>query len=212
MSGKVLPDPIDAEALVRTAAFQLLLQRTEGVSRAQLATTTGIRLDKLSGLVSQLAQAGRVRVDAAGRVVGSAGLSVIPDRHQIDLDGRRFWTWCAYDIFGIFGGLAASGRALSPSPPDRTPIEVRFAIGRPQQADAVLFRPDSELMDCCENVYEEWCPNSNLFASRELAERWAAAHNLSGSVLSLDEAADLATDEWKSLTPTAREVDLDSRP
>ncbi len=33
---------------------------------------------------------------AIGRVIGSAGLSVVPDRHQIDLEGRRFRTWCAY--------------------------------------------------------------------------------------------------------------------
>lgn len=200
MSNMTLPDPIDLEALLRTKAFQLLLQTAERVSLDQLAERTGIRVEKVSELIEQLARAGRIRIDSERNVVGSAGLSVITDRHEIDLDGRRFWTWCAYDIFGIFGALAASGRALSPSPPERTAIEFRFASGRPQPADAVLFRPDSELMDCCENVYEEWCPNSNLFANRELAETWALAHKLSGSVLNLDEAADLATAEWKSLT------------
>ena len=30
-------------------------------------------------------------------VVGSAGLSVRPDRHEIEVEGREFWTWCAYD-------------------------------------------------------------------------------------------------------------------
>lgn len=202
MSEEMLPDPIDAETVLRTAAFQLLLEKAEGVgvSLAQLAERTGIRVDKVSELVAQLARAGRIRLESAGKVVGSAGLNVTPDRHEIELDGRRFWTWCAYDFFGIFGALGASGRAISPSPPDGTPVEVRFVSGRPQPADAVLFRPDSELMDCCENVYEEWCPNSNLFRSRGLAERWAVAHKLSGSVLSLDEAADLGTDDWKSLT------------
>jgi len=29
--------------------------------------------------------------------------------------GRRFWTWCAYDILGILGALKASGSALSPA-------------------------------------------------------------------------------------------------
>ena len=195
MSNMTLPDPIDIEALLRTAAFQLLLQTAERVSLDQLAERTGIRVEKVSELIAQLARAGRIRINSEGNVVGSAGLSVVTDRHEIDLDGRRFWTWCAYDIFGIFGALGASGRALSPSPPDRTPIEVRFASGRPQPADAVLFRPDSELMDCCENVYEEWCPNSNLFANRKLAETWSLAHKLIVSVLNLDEAADLATAE-----------------
>ena len=123
-----------------------------------------------------------------------------PDRHEIEVEGRRFWTWCAYDILGIFGALGVSGRAHSPSPPDREPIEVRFIRGRPQPSDAVLFRPDAELMECCDNVYEQWCPNSNLFPSRTVAEAWASEHGLSGKVLSLNEAADLATEDWKSVT------------
>jgi len=61
---------------------------------------------------------------------------------------------------------------------------------------AVLFRPDEQLMSSCENVYEEWCPNSNLFASQELAARWAGEHRLSGRVFDLDEASDFATRAW----------------
>ena len=46
---------------------------------------------------------------------------------------------------------------------------------------------------------EEWCPNSNLFGSRELAERWAYEQSLAGRVLDLDEASDLATEAWSGL-------------
>lgn len=198
----MLKPPIDLETLVRTAAFQLLVTRAEAIASEALAEVTGLSLDRLAVLLDQLDRAGRIRRDGAGRVVGSAGLSVIPDRHEIEVEGRQFWTWCAYDILGIFGALAASGRALSPSPPDGNLIEVRFVCGRPQQSNAMLFRPEADLMSCCENVYEEWCPNSNLFASRQLAEAWAAEHGLRGKVLSLDEAADLATEEWKPLTET----------
>ena len=118
--------------------------------------------------------------------------------HEIELDGRRFWTWCAYDILGIFGALGASGRALSPSPVAGT-IEVDFERGRPVNSEAVLFRPDEELMSRCENVYEEWCPNSNLFASKELAASWAAIHSMHGRVMQLAEAADLATNDWSEV-------------
>lgn len=199
MSNITLPDPIDLETLVRIRAFQLLLERARAVSSASLVEATGVRPEKLDAVIDGLARAGRIRLDPAGMLVGSAGLSVVPDRHEIELDGRRLWTWCAYDIFGIFGALAASGRALSPSPHDRRPIEVVFASGRPR-GSAVLFRPDLELMSSCASVYDEWCPNSNLFANRELAERWAVEHKLSGQILSLDRAADLATEEWRWVT------------
>jgi len=73
---------------------------------------------------------------------------------------------------------------------------VDFRQGRPRKLEVVLFRPDEELMDCCDNVYEEWCPNSNLFASPELATQWAEQHTMRGRVLDLDEASDLATKDW----------------
>jgi len=155
MTTKILKTPSDSEARIRRVAFRLLLAESEPIAVEQLSAATGIELERLRPLLDELAMAGRIRRDESGRVVGSAGLSIIPDRHEIELDGRRFWTWCAYDILGIFGALGASGRAFSPSPGGPV-IELRFARGRPLDNHAVLFRPDEELMTCCENVYEEW--------------------------------------------------------
>lgn len=193
---KILEPPSDAQTLVQRAAFQLLLARGGPIGLNDLAQHSGVRHESVSNLVDLLDGAGRIRRNLGGEVVGSGGLSVIPDRHEIELDGRRFWTWCAYDILGIFGVTGATGRAVSPSPPHGRPIELHFTRGRPDKHDAVLFRPDEELIGSCENVYEQWCPNSNLFASRELAERWAHEHGLPGRVLDLDGASDLATEAW----------------
>lgn len=196
---KILEPPSDAQALVQRAAFQLLLARGGAAGLNELAQRSGVKLESVANLVDLLDGAGRLRRNAAGEVVGSGGLSVIPDRHEIELDGRSFWTWCAYDILGIFGVTGATGKAVSPSPPDGRPITLDFTHGRPDKHDAVLFRPDENLMTSCENVYEQWCPNSNLFASREMAEHWADQHGLAGRVLNLDEASDLATAAWSDL-------------
>jgi hypothetical protein len=107
---------VTLEAMVRAAAFRLLIRSGEGITPESLAQVTGIAGDRLAVLLDDLVRAGRIRRDGAGRVVGSAGLSVVPDRHEIKIEGRRFWTWCAYDILGIFGALQASGRASSPDP------------------------------------------------------------------------------------------------
>jgi len=196
MTSKILEPPKDSQGVIRTAGFRLLLERLTPIETGDLHQSTGISSDRLLELLDELDAAGRIRRDDSGRVVGSAGLSVVADRHEIELDGRRFWTWCAYDILGIFGALGASGRAISPSPGGGKTIEVQFDRGRPVKYDAMLFRPDEELLNCCENVYEQWCPNSNLFASRELAERWASRHALDGRVMDLAEAAELATADW----------------
>ncbi len=98
---KILEPPSDAQALVQRAAFQLLLARGGAIGLNDLAQHSGVRLESVSNLVDLLNGAGRIRRNPGGEVVGSGGLSVIPDRHEIVLDGRRFWTWCAYDILGI---------------------------------------------------------------------------------------------------------------
>ena len=165
------------------------------ITGEELGGATGIQREELDMHLDDLHRAGRIRRDESGRVTGSAGLSVIKDRHEIELDGRQFWTWCAYDILGIFGALGANGRALSPSPDGRT-IEVHFERGRPVNSDAVLFRPDDELMSGCENVYEEWCPNSNLFADSERAKNWADLRGISGRVMNLAEASKLGAVDW----------------
>ena len=130
-----LKPPLDAADLIRSAAFRLLLTRVEPISPATLAEFTGLAGERVAACLDQLDHGGRIRRDTQGRVVGSAGLSVVPDRHEIELAGKRLWTWCAYDILGIFGALSASGRASSPSPSGGQPIDVVYVRGLPQRDD-----------------------------------------------------------------------------
>jgi alkylmercury lyase len=186
----------DLHGLVRCEAFRHLLAAGVPATGKDLAVSIGISADKLARVLEELNAAGRIRRDDAGRVIGSAGLSVVADRHQIDIEGRRFWTWCAYDIFGIFGALRATGSAVSRSPSTGAAIALHFRDGRPEPADVVLFRPSDSLAASCTNIYEEWCPNSNLFEEAESARAWSASHGLEGRILSLHEASALATAEW----------------
>ena len=152
---------------VRAAAFRRLLQSGAAVPVSELAVDLGRPAVEVGLVIDELSEGGRLRVDEQGRVVGACGLSVVVDRHQIELEGRRFWTWCAYDILGIFGALRASGLARTIDPRSGASLEVRFRDGRPEPADLVLFRPDESDLSRCTNVYEQWCPNSNLFEARK---------------------------------------------
>ena len=167
----VRAQPTEDEGRVRRAAFQLLLTRQTPIEPAALAEQLGMAPDHVIEVLDQLDLAGRIRRDPQGQVTGSGGLSVTPDRHEIEINGRRFWTWCAYDIFGIFGALGADGSARSGSPAGGAIFELTFDKGRPRPAGAVLFRPDASLADCCENVYEEWCPNSTPVCGRARGAR-----------------------------------------
>lgn len=188
---------------VRAAAFRRLL-RTGGPARlSEIAADLGQSEAATRAAVEPLRDRGSLRLDPEGRVVGAGGLSVTTDRHAITLAGRRFWTWCAYDILGIFGATRLGGHAVSPCPEGGAPIEIRFRRGRPEPVEAVLFLPDEDLMAACENVYEQWCATSNFFRTRAAASSWASAHAVRGAVLALDEAATIAASDWAGLVGDA---------
>jgi hypothetical protein len=68
----------------------------------------------------------------------------------------------------------------------------------------VLFRPSDSYAACCTNLYEEWCPNSNLFEDHMSAQAWSTSRGLEGRTLCLEEASVLATGEWLPLFTTER--------
>ena len=186
------------------AAFRRLLQRRSPVEVQELGADLGRPTEAIRAALDELSQRGRIRLDGQGNGIGAAGLSVRSDRHQIEIGGREFWTWCAYDIVGIFGALGATGRARSSSPQSGAPPEVDFRLERPEPTAVVLFRPNDDYMSCCASVYEDWCPQSNFFETREAAATWSKAHGLSGAVLELEEATELASKDWESLVEGLR--------
>jgi Alkylmercury lyase len=188
--GDLLTDEVEG------AAFRALLRGGAPLEPSELAVELGCTQEDLQRRIAELDRKGQIRLDAAGRVVGAAGLSVAPDRHRIVLEGRQFWTWCAFDAVGIFGALEAGGRAYSASPATGAGLEVVFKGGRPVGTDLVLFLPQEGPGSCCSNAYEEWCPNSNFFEDAAVALRWTAKRGLIGTVLGIAEATELGARSW----------------
>jgi alkylmercury lyase len=129
-------------------------------------------------------------------VTGSHGLSVTPTAHAFQLDGRRFWTWCARDAVGILGALGATGRVRSHSPHSGAPIQLDFHAGRPSApSDVVVFMADQ---DCCTSVADDWCPLVNFFEDARAATAWAAQQQAAGTPLPLAEATRTGTAHWRA--------------
>lgn len=181
---------------IRAAAFRSLLRSGSPVSVARLAEETGTDAGGAEEAVAELARQGGLVRNAAGEVVGAAGLSVAPTRHQIDVEGRRRWTWCALDAVGILGALGRGGRISSRSPTTDAPVEVRFEGGRPQPNDAVLFIAER---GGTRSVVDEWCPLVNFFESAEAAEEWARRTGALGRIVSVEEATSMGAPMWRSL-------------
>lgn len=183
---------------IRRETFRRLISTGRPVTPAELSGQVGLPEEDLHVTVDDMARRGQLRLNDRGDITGAAGLSVEADRHQIDIAGRRFWTWCTYDILGIFGALQADGQARSTEP---TAFDLRFERGQPEATDMVLLLPDGDPrdQDCCSNAYEQWCPNANLFQTARAARAWAQAHGVSGHVVPLAQAVTLATQAWAPL-------------
>lgn len=74
----------------------------------------GLPEAEFDALVDRLVEQGHLTVDE-GRtaITGAWGLSVVPSRHVLVLDGRRLSTWCAFDAVGIPAALGADARVES---------------------------------------------------------------------------------------------------
>lgn len=186
------PRTVEQNAVL-SLAFNELLEATQPVSVRLLAERLGTPLNALELRLAALAERGWIRRDTDGGVVGSRGLSIEPTRHELQLpQGRRF-TWCAYDTLGIFGALAVSGQIRSKTPLEQ-PVELEVVDGRPVAANGVvLFFPQRQVT----SVVEEWCPLANFFLDAEAADAWAAANEVEGQVLTLEQASERGTTDWR---------------
>jgi alkylmercury lyase len=198
MPTRTVPDP--ASRLL-AAAFERLRATRQPVRVEELAAALDQPAVQVAATVDRLAKAGRLRRDHAGAVTGSHGLSVVPTPHELELEGHRFWTWCAWDAVGILGALGASGRIRSHSPASGAPIELAFQDGCPPPSTVVVFLAAEE---CSSSTVEDWCPKVNFFEDAQAAISWAARHQLAGEPLSLQAATRTGTAAWRCwLAPAA---------
>ena len=182
----------DAALLAR--AFCLLLDPGRPVDPGELAAVLRRDPADVTTALGRLARAGRLRRNPAGQVVGSHGLSILPTRHELVIDGTRRWTWCAWDAVGILGALGASGQVHSTSPQSGAPIELTFDPGRAPASDVVVFLAADETRD---SVVDNWCPLVNFFEHAKAAAAWASSHGVPGRALSLEEATATGTVAWQ---------------
>lgn len=189
------------EELVQAAAFQNLLRTGQHFTIEDIATLTKLDYSTVIGCFDSIRQAGHIRFDADGFIEGAAGLSLSPTRHEVLIDGRRFWTWCALDVIGIFGALNASGFAKSSDPSSGESIELQFIDGVVQEMNFTVFLSDlsNGASICC-----DWCPNTNFFVSRSSVERWAKANAAKGSVIAVASLVPVAREAWSRLVETSK--------
>lgn len=185
------------EAEVRRAAFRSI-RGGWAPDATELARATGLDPSTVRDVVGSLVRKGQAVVDRDARVVGSAGLSLVPARHRLRLGRDEFHTWCAIDAVGIPAALGADAVARTACPACGQAIEVEFREGR--ASDNEQLRAWLPPQDCCTSVIDELCPDMNLFCSEEHLEEWRHRQgDPPGAVLTLEETEDLGRKWWGDL-------------
>jgi alkylmercury lyase len=192
--GDLIPDGIRTiEQAVRRSAFRIL-RTGEIADPAMIARREGLSPNNVHGALRSAAEGGQVELDAEGRIVGSAGLTLLPTRHRLTLDGVALYTWCALDAVGIPAALGRDAVATTSCPRCGRELRVEFESGHPvSDAGFVAWLPT----DPCSNVREELCPQANLFCDRDHLRSWRAdAGDPRGEVLSLTQVETLGREWW----------------
>ena len=178
-------------AAIRSVVFRRLLDHDRAVTRAEVAAATGLDETTIATVIE--GNAGPVELDTDGSIVGIAGLTINPTPHQVVINDKTRWTWCALDAVGILGALGATGSIHSTDPATGKQIDISFLEGTPD-TDATLFILSG--YDGA-NARGDWCPLVNFFATRVDAESWVSDKGLQGDIVSVAEIAKDATAMWQ---------------
>lgn len=187
-------DGIPEAKALRSAGFAVLRQG-KAATPEHLARSTGIQTPRVREALAAMARRGATELDEDGRLVGIGGLSLVPTRHELVLDGVPLYTWCAFDALGIPPAAAADAQARSRCAACGQSVEVTFSAGRPQGTPAVI----TWFPRCpsASNVRRDFCEVANLFCSRGHLDAWReSAGNPPGEALTVAEVADRGRANW----------------
>ena len=185
-----LSEPV-ARAVRSIAALGFrVLWGGQTVTLAELLGEDGAALNEAA---EHLRRRGRIELSADGHLIAVHGLSLRPTPHHVEHDDSVINTWCALDAIGIPASMGIDAWARTKCPTCQGPLAVRFSAGNPQPLpDAVLWYPDVT----CGHLIDDFCSGANLFCTIEHFERWAGGGPGAGSVMTIDEVAEVGRAVW----------------
>jgi alkylmercury lyase len=164
---------------------------------ATLAAQCDLTLHEVEAALSDLSNAGSITRDPAGAVVAVGGLSVVPARHRLRLDGQQFWTWCAFDGIGIPAALEVDAVVETRCPTCGRALVVQVEAGRPPADSQVVgWLPGGPRG----NVQADFCPEANLFCDATHLVAWRETGDHASATASLVEVADIGKATCADLT------------
>ncbi|WP_159587663.1 organomercurial lyase [Chelativorans xinjiangense] len=172
------------------------LAKGKAVTCSRLAQALGTTFGAAEALMRDSALRPFIHTDEGGRIIGFWGLSVAPTHHQVRVDGRKLWTWCAYDSLFIPELLGKTAEIESHDPESNELIRLtvspeRIISTEPANIVVSIGRPDTWDQSSAARIIATACHYIFFFVSRASAERWQVKHAEPATILfSLDVAFD----------------------
>jgi alkylmercury lyase len=183
------PHLTETDQQVWLALYRLLGEGVP-VSPAQLAAATEVTEGEIE---ARLQKWPGVYRDDAGFIVGFWGLTVMEmPPHEILLEGRKLWAWCAWDTLFLPGRLGATLDVESRCPTTGGKISLRVAPQgvisvEPREAVVSILEPSGPF-DA--DVIASFCHFVHFFVDAQAGEKWTSEHP-GTFLISLEEAFEL---------------------
>jgi hypothetical protein len=190
--------------------------------RASIASEFPDGFDLTSAL-AQLHERDVIRLDELGDIRSAYPFSAVPTAHVVAIDqGPTVFAMCAIDALGIAAMLGRDIEVRSADPetdelvnvsirheratwrPEAAVVYVGSTVSHATPADRLAFAGQSDT--CVVPAADRCCTVINFFSSPATVCAWVARHpDVSGVVLSQDQALALGTDIFGSLLSTPEE-------
>jgi len=179
----------EIDARERGVAIRLYQRLAGGVPVAAQEVSSDLELstDEVEGILDRWY--GVIR-DEERRVYGFWGLSLRETKHHFKVDGRRLYTWCAWDALFIPEILAKPAQIASTCPVTGQSVRLTVTsrgIEHLEPSGAVMSLVTPEPARIRDNVVQNFCHFVHFFSAAEAGSSWTA-ENAGTFLVSLDDA------------------------
>jgi hypothetical protein len=190
--------PLDQPDEVLDTACRILMTTDAPLAVDELAAALGRDPATIAQAVTEHERRGRIGRDGDGRIVASAGVSIVPSEYELHVGARQLWAWCAKTALGVMSALDMGGQIRSRSPQGGAELRLDFHGSRPDRTDYVVFWPSDGFRDSCGSAAEDYCPSFSMFQDAAAAADWARQSKVPGEVLSVEAATERAAVRWRA--------------
>jgi len=169
---KLLPPIAHDQRQLALDTYRLLADKASPVSFHELKQFSSYTEIEIENILSNWPD---LRLDKENNIEAFAGLSTIETSHQIIINSKKLYTWCAWDTLFISALLGSRTQIKSTCPVTNSSLEFEIQgyelIKQPKEQAVLSFIIPSRDF-CLKNVQNQFCCHIHFFKNVEVAKQW----------------------------------------